>query len=186
MANEMTRRDGAPRRGRADFATIDATTEGEIHEQMAEDGFDPADPMAGLVKSLSPAEIRRRVGLTQTQMAEHLRIPVATWRNWEQRRTALDPATRSFLDIVANDTERTFRAIAGRPLAENCNGQLDRMMQVDDAQFLVAYAKRIADEPKRGSLPEMPIPNEGARLRRLRQDPEYANVVALLDKIIEL
>ena len=125
-------------------------------------------------------------GLTQTQMAEHLRIPVATWRNWEQGRTTLDPATRSFLDTVANDTERTFRAIRGRPLAEHCDGQLDRMMQVNDAQFLVAYAKQIANRPKRGPLPETPIPNEGYRLRRLRQDPEYGQVVALLDRIVGL
>ena len=96
MAHEMKRHDGTQRRGRADFAAIDATTEQEIHRHMAEDGFDPADPMAGLVESLSPADIRRRAGLTQTQMAEHLRIPVATWRNWEQGRTALDPASGPF------------------------------------------------------------------------------------------
>ena len=60
------------------------------------------------------------------------------------------------------------------------------MMQVNDAQFLVAYAKEIADGSKRRPLPEMPMPNEDARLKRLRQDPEYGHVVALLDRIVGL
>ena len=59
------------------------------------------------------------------------------------------------------------------------------MMQVNDAQFLVAYAKEIADGSKRRPLPEMPIPKD-ARLKRLRQDPECGQVVALLDRIVGL
>ncbi len=186
MADEMMKATGVPRRGRADLAVIDATTEEDVDRHMAEDGFDPADPLASLVPSLSPGEIRRRAGLTQTQMAEHLRIPVATWRNWEQGRTALDPATRSFLDTVANDTERTFRAIAGRTLADQCDGQLDGMMRTDDAQFLMSFARGIIDRPERGAGSNMPIPNEGARLQRLRLDPTYGRVVALLEKMAGL
>ncbi len=172
--------------GDVNHAVLDATTEEDVRRHMVEDGFDPDDPLQGLVKVLSPAEIRLRAGLTQTQMAEHLRIPVATWRNWEQGRTALDPSTRSFLDTVANDTERTFRAIGGRPVADNCDGQLDRMMRLDDAQYLIEYVKEIADGPKRGKLPQLPIPNDGARLRRLRQDPNYGPVLALLDRAVGL
>lgn len=186
MADEMMRSGGALRRGRADLAAIDATTEEDVGRHMAEDGFDPVDSMAGLVPSLSPGEIRRRAGLTQTQMAEHLRIPVATWRNWEQGRTALDPATRSFLDIVANDTERSFRAIGGRALANHYDGQLDDMMSIDDAQFLISYARTIIDQPTRGFPLDMPITNEGLRLQRIRQDPAYGRVVALLDKMAGL
>jgi putative transcriptional regulator len=172
--------------GDVDRAMLHATTEEDIRQHQVEDGFDPDDPMAGLVEILSPAEIRHRAGLTQAQMAERLRIPVATWRNWEQGRTALDPATRSFLNIVANDTERTFRAIAGRAVSDHLDGQLDALMQMGDAQFLIAYARTIADRPERGSRPEVPTPNGHARLQRLRRDPDYGPVVALLDKMVGL
>lgn len=186
MATIRMTPDAAAAAGDVDRARLDATTEEDIRRHQEEDGFDPDDPTAGLVAILSPAEIRRRAGLTQTQMAEHLRIPVATWRNWEQGRTALDPATRSFLDTVANDTERTFRAIGGRPLEDYCDGQLDRMMALDDASFLLGYVGEIAEGAERGFPRQMPIPNENARLRRLREHPFYGRVLAVLDKALGL
>lgn len=186
MATVRMTLDRAAALGDVDRAKLDATTEEDIRRHQVEDGFDPDDPTAGLAAVLSPAEIRRRAGLTQAQMAEHLRIPVATWRNWEQGRTALDPATRSFLDTVAHDTERTFRAIGGRPIEDHRGGRLDAMMRVDDAQFLIAYAKAIVDGPKRGLRRDLPTPSEDARLRRLRRDPDYGSVVALLEKMAGL
>lgn len=60
------------------------------------------------------------------------------------------------------------------------------MMRLDDAQYLIEYVKEIADGPKRGKLPQLPIPNDGARLRRLRQDPNYGPVLALLDRAVGL
>ena len=73
----------APRRGRINWAVVDATTEADLARFNAEDGFDPDDTMAGLAEVLSPAEIRHRVGLTQVQIAERIAVPLRTWRNWE-------------------------------------------------------------------------------------------------------
>lgn len=172
--------------GQVDRAKLEGTTEEDTCRHQAEDGSDPDDLIACIVRSLSPAEIRRRAGLTQTQMAEHLRIPVATWRNWEQGRTALDPATRSFLDTVANDTERTFRAIGGRPLADHCDGQLDRMVALDDANFLLGYVREIAEGHEGGIPRQLPIPIGGTRLQRPRQHSFYGQVMAVLDKVVGL
>ncbi len=44
-------------------------------------------------------------------MADRLRVPVKTWRNWEQGRVALEPTRRSFLALVADDTTRAFNII---------------------------------------------------------------------------
>ena len=59
-----------------------------------------------------PAEIRQKTGLTQAQIAERLGLPLKTWQNWEQGRTALDPAVRGFLRLVADDPARAFRILS--------------------------------------------------------------------------
>jgi putative transcriptional regulator len=50
--------------------------------------------------------------MTQEQFAEALRIPLATLRNWEQGRFAMDPAAKSLLRIVAKDPKAAFKALA--------------------------------------------------------------------------
>ena len=107
--------EAAAARGRIDAARADALTEEDIARFNVEDGFDPADTMAGLRRIHSPAEIRERVGLTQAEIAARLRVPVKTWRNWEQGRTSLDPAVRALLDIVADDPARAFGALGTGP-----------------------------------------------------------------------
>ena len=95
-----------------DQAKIDATTEDDIRHYMIEDGEDPDAPLTHSVRVVHPpAEIRRRVGLTQAEMAKRLRVPLRTWRNWEQGRVALEPTVRSFLALVADDPERAFRVL---------------------------------------------------------------------------
>lgn len=99
----------------SDVIRVEGVTEEDIARWNAEDGFDPADTMAGLRRVYSPAEIRERTGLTQSEIAARLRVPVKTWRNWEQGRTSLDPAVRALLDIVADDPARAFGALGTGP-----------------------------------------------------------------------
>ena len=176
MDDEMNGRDAPPRRGRANFQVVDATTEEDIRRHLAEDGFDPDNPLEGLVEVLSPAEIRRRAGLTQPDMAEHLHIPVATWRNWEQGRTTLDPAIRSFLNALSRDPEYIFRLIGGRDLPDWCNGQLNRMLAQNDVEFLISLVSTPA------SFDEMPIPYEAARLRRIQGETRFDAVFDAMRK----
>ena len=83
-----------------DRAKLDATTEEDIRRHKAEDGYAELVPPATAGVVLPPKELRIKLALTQQEMADALRIPVGTWRNWEQGRVALDPAARSLLAIV--------------------------------------------------------------------------------------
>ena len=94
-----------------DRARIEATTESEIAQQMAEDGEDPQAELGFFVEDLQPALVRSQLGMTQTEFAAALTIPVATLRNWEQGRVPPDPAARALLRIVARDPEFALAAL---------------------------------------------------------------------------
>ncbi|MDE2007380.1 MAG: transcriptional regulator [Rhodospirillales bacterium] len=96
-----------------DYAKLDATTEEDIRRHMIEDGEDP-DAEFRPENIVSPRFIRRRIGLSQTEFARTLRIPVATLRNWEQHRVAMDPATIALMTILAREPEAALRALRGR------------------------------------------------------------------------
>lgn len=49
--------------------------------------------------------------MTQEQFAAALHIPVATLRNWEQGRNAIDPAARSLLLIVARNPRAALKVL---------------------------------------------------------------------------
>jgi putative transcriptional regulator len=50
-------------------------------------------------------EIRRRMGLSQTQFAAKFGFPPATLRNWEQGRVHPDTPTRVLLAVIAKHPE---------------------------------------------------------------------------------
>ena len=95
-----------------DQAKLAATTEEDIRRYKAEDGYRDLQPPASVHVVSPPKELRMRLGLTQQEIADALRIPVGTWRNWEQGRVALDPAARSLLAIVQADPAAAFSALA--------------------------------------------------------------------------
>ena len=92
-----------------DHAKLAATTGEGIRRYMIEDGEDPDGE-----DIISPRFIRHRIGLSQTEFARTLRIPVATLRNWEQHRVAMDPATIALMTILAREPEAALRALRGR------------------------------------------------------------------------
>jgi putative transcriptional regulator len=92
-------------------AKIKATSEKLIRRQMIQDGEDP-DGEPTVQDIFTPDVLRKRLDMTQEQFARALRIPVATLRNWEQGRNALDPAARSLLIVVARDPESALAALA--------------------------------------------------------------------------
>ena len=94
-----------------DRAKFGATTEKDIRRHIAEDGGDPRHaPSADEIHS--PQFIRKRLRMTQEEFAQALRIPVATLRNWEQGRNAIDPAARSLLIVVARHPRSALAALA--------------------------------------------------------------------------
>lgn len=95
-----------------DRAKLDATTEEDIRRHKAEDGYGEV-PLPDTVREVVPPKaLRIRLALTQQEMADALRIPVGTWRNWEQGRVALDPAARSLLAIVQASPDMALEALA--------------------------------------------------------------------------
>jgi putative transcriptional regulator len=93
-----------------DRAKAEATTEADIRRHMIEDGEDPA---AALRKRdiISPADIRKKLGMSQPEFADTLGIPVATLRNWEQNRVVMDPATIALMRIMAHEPKAAIRAL---------------------------------------------------------------------------
>lgn len=99
-------------RPKLDRAKLDATTEEDIRRHQIEDGYDPDWEPTRVDLIETPQAIRKRLGMTQEQFAEALRVPLATLRNWEQGRFAIDPAAKSLLRIVAKNPDAAFEALA--------------------------------------------------------------------------
>lgn len=99
-------------RPKVDRARIEATSENDIARQMREDGEDPNAAMGTFIEDLPPARIRERMGMTQVELANTLRIPVATLRNWEQGRVGIDPAARALFRILSRDPKHALKALA--------------------------------------------------------------------------
>lgn len=91
--------------------TIDATTEADIRRHTREDGGDPDATPTGYVPARAPADIRKKLGVTQQRFADALGVPVTTYRNWEQGRKVPDPAARSLLTIFDREPEAAMRAL---------------------------------------------------------------------------
>ena len=97
---------------KVDRAKIAATSEEDITRHMREDGEDPGAAPGTFVEDVPPAQIRERIGMTQVEFAETLRIPVATLRNWEQGRVRIDPAARALFRILNRDPKHALKVLA--------------------------------------------------------------------------
>jgi putative transcriptional regulator len=95
---------------KSDLKKLDATTEEDVRRHMIEDGEDP-DWYPSPEDIFSPRYIRKRLKMTQEEFAHALRIPVATLRNWEQGRNAIDPAARSLLMVVAKNPQLVLKTL---------------------------------------------------------------------------
>ena len=99
--------------GRIDKSKVERTTQDDIRRHMIEDGEDP-----GLSHDdwyPSPASVRQKLGLSQAQLADELRLPLGTWRNWEQGRVELDPVVRALLLVLWRIPQTAMRTLHGCP-----------------------------------------------------------------------
>jgi putative transcriptional regulator len=96
---------------KVDRAGIGATREEDAARHMREDGEDPGTAPGSFVEDVPPATIRERIGMTQVEFAQTLRIPVATLRNWEQGRVRIDPAARALFRILSRDPEHALKVL---------------------------------------------------------------------------
>ena len=108
MTSQQIRAAGS---GRADRAKLDATTEETIRQHMIEDGEDPDAPLPDYQPVPDVQTIRERLRMSQDAFARTIGVPVATVRNWEQRRTGIAPAARTLLRILEREPEAALRAL---------------------------------------------------------------------------
>jgi putative transcriptional regulator len=85
-------------KGRVDRQKLNAITQDEIRRFMAEDGYDP-DTQPEFKPNLA-TQARLVLGLTQQQMADLTKIPIATLRNWEQNRTRPAAGATAFFRLL--------------------------------------------------------------------------------------
>lgn len=125
--------------GRVDRTKLAATTEEDIRQHQVEDGEDPDAPLPAyqvepnygstetVVRSSRPKgghderagqtnpdvqAIRERLRMSQDAFARLIDVPVATVRNWEQRRTGIAPTARTLLRILEREPDAALRALA--------------------------------------------------------------------------
>ena len=67
-----------------------------------------------IVKPSSIKEIRTKLGVSQSQFARMIGIPVKTVQNWEQGRTQPDAPARALLKIAEKHPDAVLDALYGR------------------------------------------------------------------------
>ncbi len=92
--------------GRIDPAVVDATTEAEITLQEREDEAEALQDMARFTR-----RIRRRMGLSQTELARRIDVSPETIRNWEQGKRCPTGAARALLRVLDRAPETALRVL---------------------------------------------------------------------------
>ena len=89
-----------------------ATSEATIRRHAVEDGEDLSTPLPHYRLNLV-REARAKLDMTRAEMAALTKIPLATLRNWEQGRTAPDPAARALFKLIASKPKDSARILQG-------------------------------------------------------------------------
>lgn len=92
--------------GRFDPAVVDATTEAEIALQIQEDDAGAMQDMARYAR-----RVRRRLGLSQIELARRIDVPHETIRNWEQGKRYPTGAARALLKLLDKAPETALRLL---------------------------------------------------------------------------
>ena len=91
--------------GRIDAARVNATTEAEITAQERQDEDEALLDMARYAR-----RVRRRMGLSQTEMARRIDVSPETIRNWEQGKRCPTGAARAVAGAGQGARDRAPRA----------------------------------------------------------------------------
>ena len=92
--------------GRFAPAVVDATTEADIALQEREDEAEALQDMARYTR-----RIRRRLGLSQTELARRIDVSHETIRNWEQGKRSPTGAARALLRVLDKAPETALRVL---------------------------------------------------------------------------
>ena len=92
---------------RLDHARLKAATEPDIRRYSIEDGENPDASADGLTLNLASA-VRASLGMTQVEASRRFKIPVSTWRNWEQNRVKPDAVAQTLLTMIWNGPKQAL------------------------------------------------------------------------------
>ena len=92
--------------GRLDADRVDATTEADVANHIAEDEAAAAQDAARYTR-----KIRKRLGLTQQELAERINVSLDTIRNWEQGKRVPTGAAKALLKILDRSPETALAAL---------------------------------------------------------------------------
>ena len=93
-------------KGKMDLAVVDATTEEQIALHQREDDEEAMKDMARYAR-----RVRRRLGLTQVELARRINVPHETIRNWEQGKRCPTGAARALLKVLDRAPETALRVL---------------------------------------------------------------------------
>jgi putative transcriptional regulator len=89
---------------------IEATTENEIRRHVIEGRRKPGRGVARQRYHITVVH-SQAIGNVTERIRQYAGIPVATLRNWEQNRMAMEPATIALMRILAREPEAALRAL---------------------------------------------------------------------------
>ena len=92
--------------GRIDTKKVDATRDSDISRQILED-----DAASMLDAAKYARRVRKKLGLSQSELSKRIEVPLDTIRNWEQGKRCPTGAAKSLLKILDNAPEMAMRAL---------------------------------------------------------------------------
>ena len=92
--------------GRIDTKKVDATQDSDISRQILED-----DAASMLDAAKYARRVRKKLGLSQSELSKRIEVPLDTIRNWEQGKRCPTGAAKSLLKILDNAPEMALRAL---------------------------------------------------------------------------
>jgi putative transcriptional regulator len=113
MITRKTLIEAEAEKGYLDAEKFDGLSDADIERLIRKDP-DLAPPTETLMPLLSVADVRRKLGLTQQQLARKLGVPLATLREWEHGVGRTDPAMQALLRILEAAPETALRALDRR------------------------------------------------------------------------
>ena len=92
--------------GRLDAARVDATTPTDIAAQQAADEAEAMQDAAQFAR-----RVRRRLGLSQAELASRIQVSLDTIRNWEQGKRSPTGAAKALLKVLDKAPEAALAAL---------------------------------------------------------------------------
>ena len=103
-----------PIEDKTEWARLIAMTEEEIEEAAVADSDNPPlteTELKKLRRVPNPKEIRKRLKMTQQQFAAQFGLPLGTLRDWEQGTREPDSAAKSYLRVIAKNSQAVIQAL---------------------------------------------------------------------------